>query len=92
MFTNCTLADSGLVVKPGSLVVHAFLIWHVSRLLYEMCSISHSSNVDHHLLSAKITAEKYAVTIDYGYRDAPGKIAIADSVLKMHCSDVVSSI
>ena len=31
------------------------------------------------------------VTIDYGYRDVPGKIAIAGSVLKMHCSNVVSS-
>ena len=30
--------------------------------------------------------------IDYGYRNVPGKIAIARSVLKMHCSDVVSSI
>ena len=30
VFTNCTLADSGLVVKPVSpdqLVVHAFLLW-----------------------------------------------------------------
>ena len=30
VFTNCTLADSGLVVKPDKLVVHAFLIWHGS--------------------------------------------------------------
>ena len=30
VFTNCTLADSGLVVSPDKLVVHAFLIWHGS--------------------------------------------------------------
>ena len=40
----------------------------------------------------KITAENYAVTIDYGTCDVPGKIAIAGSVLKMHRSDAVSSI
>ena len=40
----------------------------------------------------KITAEKYAVTIDYGFQNVPGKIAIAGSVLKMDCSNVVSSI
>ena len=30
VFTNCTLADSVLVVKPHKLVVHAFHIWHGS--------------------------------------------------------------
>ena len=30
VFTNCTLGDSGLVVKADKLVVYAFLIWYVS--------------------------------------------------------------
>ena len=61
-------------------------------LLTTLTSVSHRMSTTIYC-RLSIVGENYgAVTIDYGYRDVPGKIAIAGSVLKMHCSDTVSSI